>query len=91
MTGINDRYVRLAIAQARRKIPILNMQDGDGYFIPGMNDQEDVRLLIRYVRQEESRLKSIGWSLKAARQMLVNCGIDWRVDQCGERTEKDAG
>lgn len=78
ITGINDRYIRLAIAQARRKIPILNMQNGDGYFIPDMNDEEDVKLLVRYVRQEESRLKSIGWSLKAARQTLKNCGIDWR-------------
>ena len=70
MTGINDRYIRLAISNARRKMPILNMQNGDGYFIPDMNDPEDVRLRAKYVRQEESRLKSIGWSLKAARQTL---------------------
>lgn len=80
MTGINDRYIRLAISHARRKMPILNMQKGDGYFIPDMNDPEDVRLLVKYVRQEESRLKSIGWSLKAARQTLKNCGIDWRYE-----------
>lgn len=61
-------------------MPILNMQNGDGYFIPDMNDLEDVRLLAKYVRQEESRLKSIGWSLKAARHTLKNCGIDWRYE-----------
>ena len=76
----SDRYIRLAISHARRKIPILNMQKGDGYFIPDMNDPEDVRVLVKYVRQEESRLKSIGWSLKAARQTLKNCGIDWSYE-----------
>ena len=77
ITGIDDRYIRLAIAQARRKKPILNMQNGEGYFIPNMNDPEDVRLTVRYVRQEEGRLRSIGWSLMGARRTLTNCGIDW--------------
>lgn len=78
--GLPDRYVRRAIAEARREIPILNLQRGTGYFIPDMNDQDDRKKLVQYVRQEESRLKHIGWSLKAARQTLRNCGIDWRID-----------
>lgn len=77
-TNLPDRAMRLAIHRARRKIAILNMQDGRGYFIPDMNLDEEKQLLKRYVRQEESRLKKIGWSLKAARRMLTNCGIDWR-------------
>lgn len=45
--------------------------------IPDMNSEKDIRLLVRYVLQEESRLQRIGWSLKSARQTLRNCGIDW--------------
>ena len=79
-TGLCDRVMRAAIHNARQKIPILNMQDGSGYFIPNMNIECDRLLLKRYVQQEESRLKNIGWALKAARQTLMNCGIDWRSD-----------
>ncbi len=92
MTGIDDRKVREAIHNARRKIPILNMQDGNGYFIPDMNTEKDRHLLKWYVRQEESRLKSIGWALKAARKTLKNCGIDWREadEQQGQRSKRRA-
>lgn len=77
-SGLKDRRMRRLIHQARRKIPILNLQNNQGYFIPDMNDEIDRKLLVRFVRQEEKRLKSIGWALKAARQTLRNCGIDWR-------------
>lgn len=73
-TDLNDRTIRDLIHYARRDIPILNMQDGNGYFIPDMNKEEDRMHLKRYVQQEENRLKSIGWSLKAARKTLKNCG-----------------
>lgn len=77
-TGLNDRVMRVAIHKARRQIPILNMQDGKGYFIPDMNVESDRRALKRHVQQEESRLKNIGWALKEERITLRNCGIDWR-------------
>ena len=77
-TGINDRAMRALIHKARGTIPILNMQDGNGYFIPDMNADDERILLRQYVQQEESRLKSIGWALRAARKTLCNCGIDWR-------------
>lgn len=77
-TGISDRQVRDLIHYARRDIPILNMQDGRGYFIPDMNDDVERELLAAYVRQEEKRLKSIGWALASARQTCRNCGIEWR-------------
>lgn len=76
LSGIEDRKMRDAIHHARRKIPILNMQDGQGYFIPDMNLLEERMPLKQYVMQGTSRLKSIGWSLKAARQTLKNCGIE---------------
>ena len=79
-TGLNDRVMRVAIHKARRQIPILNMQDGKGYFIPDMNVEEDRRALKRHVQQEESRLKNIGWALREERRTLRNCGIDWRED-----------
>ena len=77
-TGISDRQVRDLIHYARRDIPILNMQDGRGYFIPDMNDKVERCMLAAYVRQEESRLRSIGWALASARQTCRNCGIEWR-------------
>lgn len=76
VTGLSDRKVRVGIHKARRKIPIINLSDGDGYYIPDMNEEKDIRALKRYVKQEESRLKSIGWALKAARKTLKNCGIE---------------
>lgn len=76
--GVSDRELRDMIHHARRKIPILNLSDGNGYYIPDMNTEEGVRDLVRFVRQEESRLKSIGWALQSARKTLCNCGIDWR-------------
>lgn len=70
VTGLTDRNLREHIAQARRNTPIINLQYGDGYFIPDTSDDADMALLRRYVAQEEGRLKSIGWSLKAARNAL---------------------
>lgn len=75
LAAMDDRNVREAISKARHKIPILNLSDGRGYYIPDMNVAHDRRALKLYVKQEESRLKSIGWSLKAARKTLRNCGL----------------
>ncbi len=66
-TGLSLRKVRDYIAAARHKAVILNMQDGCGYFIPDDGEEELVR---SWVAQEEARLKSIGWSLKAARKRV---------------------
>ena len=68
-TGIDDRTIRDMIADARRDTVILNMQDGKGYFRPL---PEERHLVEAYAKQETARLKSIGWSLKATRQMLKN-------------------
>lgn len=79
LTGLDDRAVRELIHIARRTTPILNMQDGRGYFVPNMKEKYDSDLLKKYVRQEKNRLKSIGWALKSARKMLKN--VDGR-DGC---------
>lgn len=73
--GISDRQVRDLIHYARRDTPILNMQDGKGYFIPDMENEEEVLLLKSYVKQENARLKSIGWSLLSARKVLKEHGV----------------
>ena len=69
VTGLNDRQIRRMIAEARENTVILNMQDGKGYFRPL---PEERHLVESYAKQETARLKSIGWSLKATRQMLKN-------------------
>lgn len=79
LTGLPDRILRKCIHFARGKIPIINLSQGDGYYIPDMNTEEDIKLLVQYVRQEENRVKSIIWSLKSSKQTLRNCGIDWRT------------
>ena len=78
VTGLDDRTVRYAISKARREMPILNMQDGGGYFIPDMNCDEEIEMLKKYVKQETTRGKSIFWALIGARKTLKNLGIDWR-------------
>lgn len=70
ISGISDREVRRLIHKARRDNVILNMQDGSGYFRPDMQNPEDVQAVQRYVKQEENRIKSIGWALKPARKAL---------------------
>ena len=73
-TGLNDRTIRDLIHYARRDTVIINMQDGKGYFIPDMNCEQDRYKLKRYMQQEDSRLKSHGWALKAARKMFKDYG-----------------
>lgn len=70
LTGMSDRQVRDAIAKARRDTVILNMQDGAGYYRPDLSDPFEQMEVERFVNQETSRLRSIGWSLKAAREAV---------------------
>lgn len=45
LTGLSDRQVRAMIEkECTREHPILNMQDGKGYFQPAENEQYLVRL-----------------------------------------------
>ena len=78
-TGFRDRQVRDLIHYARREESILNLSDGKGYFRPDLNDPVERKMLAAYVRQEESRIKSTGWSLYGARKDCKENGIDWRT------------
>ena len=65
--GISDRKVREMINEARESTIILNLQDGKGYFRPGI---KDVGLVEAWKKQEENRLKRHALALRAARNYL---------------------
>lgn len=67
ITGLKDRVVRELIGQARRETPILNTQNGEGYFIPLPSEKH---LVERWLKQEESRAKSIFWSIRGAKNFI---------------------
>lgn len=71
LTGLNDRSMREQISRARRYTPILNLQDGGGYYIPDKEDPADVAALRKFKTQESKRAKSIFWSLKATNDALA--------------------
>ena len=77
-TGLNDRTMRDLLHEARKKIPVINLQNGNGYFIPDMNLENDRKMLVRWVRQEESRIKESQSIVETAKKTLSNCGVDWR-------------
>ena len=68
VTGLSDRDVREAISLARRNTVILNLSNGKGYFQPIQGEVDD--LVVKYFKQEDSRLKRIGWSLLATRRRV---------------------
>lgn len=68
VTGLSDRDVREAISLARRNTVILNLLNGKGYFQPIQGEEDD--LVVKYFKQEDSRLKRIGWSLLATRRRV---------------------
>lgn len=67
VTGLSDRDVREAISLARRNTVILNLSNGKGYFQPIQGEDD---LVVKYFKQEGSRLKRIGWSLLATRRRV---------------------
>lgn len=65
--NMDEREIRRLIHQARRYMPILNMQNGKGYFIP---DAEDKHIVEKWLTQETKRAKSTFWSLMGAKRYL---------------------
>ena len=66
-TGMSDRAIRDAIAEARRDVPIINDQSGRGYYIPTAEELPEARC---FLEQEKRRAKSIFWSMKALRAFV---------------------
>ena len=67
MTNLNDRDMRKLISVARRTTPILNSQDGIGYYIPADDEKSEVEA---FIKQESKRARTIFYNLKGARKWL---------------------
>lgn len=67
LMGIPDRSVRLLIKAARRRTPIINLQNGKGYFIP---TEEEKPLVDKWLKQETARAKTTFWAMRGAREFL---------------------
>lgn len=79
ITGLNDRAVRMLIEEARRYTIIISNNDGSGYWIyPEKPTEQEKQLLNRYVKQQESRAKSIFYALYPARKLLKGGGANGR-------------
>lgn len=69
VTGLSDRIVRKLIEEARRETIIISNADGSGYWIyPEFPTAHEEMLLRKYVKQQESRAKSIFYALYPARK-----------------------
>ena len=70
-TGFTDRKIRDLIEEARRETIIISNNDGSGYWLyPDNPTEREEELLARYVKQQESRAKSIFYALRPARQKM---------------------
>lgn len=70
-TGLNDRVARNLIEEARRTTIIISNNDGSGYWLYPKEPTEHEKLLLhRFVKQQESRAKSIFYALRPARIMM---------------------
>ncbi len=71
VTGLSDRIVRGLIEEARRETIIISNNDGSGYWLyPEFPTEQEKELLRKFVKQQESRAKSIFYALYPARQMM---------------------
>lgn len=68
LTGLTDRNVRSLIEEARRETIIISNTDGSGYWLfPENPTNHEKQLLYKFVKQQESRAKSIFYALRPAR------------------------
>lgn len=86
MTGLTDREVRAAIHEARKSTVILNMQDGEGYFMP---TEDETELVEKWVRQETSRFINNIAALGSAKKMLKNAEEINRIEHFLEVMRND--
>lgn len=83
VTGLGDRIVRGLIEEARRETIIISNNDGSGYWIyPEFPTEEEKELLRKFVKQQESRAKSIFYALYPARQMMKGGADNGEEDTC---------
>ena len=77
LSGADERQIREIISKAREKAVIINDQDGTGYYRPVL--PEEASNVLRYARQEESRLESLEKSIKVVRDSVEQI-MAW--DEC---------
>lgn len=65
--GCSDRVMRDLVNNARKRVVIINIQNGNGYYRPTKDDKEEVE---KYKKQEESRAKEIFRGLQPVRKFL---------------------
>lgn len=65
--GCSDRTMRDLINSARKRVVIVNIQNGSGYYRPTENDVGEVK---KFKRQEENRAKDIFKGLQPVRKFL---------------------
>jgi hypothetical protein len=99
ITGYDDRTIRKKICEERKELPIINLQNGEGYFIP----KQDEKVLAKFfLIQEEHRLNSIYESLNGVRKFLdiegkaelrkgLNYDREYKVISDYEREEYKSG
>lgn len=68
LTGFSDRVMRAKLTALREETPILNMQDGRGYFRPLESEYALVKL---WLGQTRSRAKECAQSLNGASSWLL--------------------
>lgn len=82
-TGLNDRVVRNLIEEARRTTIIISNNDGSGYWLYPKEPTEKEKLLLnRFVKQQESRAKSIFYALRPARIMMKEGAKNGNQTRC---------
>lgn len=64
LIGCTDREMRNYIAQVRKETPVINLQDGSGYYRPKDKDE-----LQRYIMQEKARAEKILKNINVACQV----------------------
>lgn len=78
LTGLPDRQVRRMIETARETGCIVNLQDGEGYYIPAKEERIDVET---WYRAQRSRAIGVLKSLKGDEQWLAeNPGDQLRME-----------
>ena len=79
MTGLSDRKVRDMIEnESNREHPILNLQDGKGYFQPSEKEAYLVRI---YIAQESRRMRKISHKVGEINKYLKKSGNELERNQ----------
>lgn len=66
LTGLTDREIREEIRHiSMEEVPVINLGDGEGYFIP-----EDASDILKYIGQETSRAREIEKKIRTCKAYI---------------------